>query len=139
MKAGGEAVIRRLGWFALLLAALLTLASCGGTATSHPSASASATSGIYFITLDHKGGRVPYAHIQAEILRTNGKGPHNMIVAATSDAMGRFRVTLPPGDYFAGWFVGVSSVPQVTVHAGAYTRVPIYVATRPWLRHWLRH
>jgi hypothetical protein len=127
-------------------AGALMLASCAGVATPHPSASASAFSGIYGIALLSPGylmvgspSPLPdgfhadpafVAAPRAVVLIKAADGEHagQVVARVRSDRRGLFRVALPPGSYL---LVGKYFLPghvRVTVHAGGYTRVSVVVA-----------
>jgi hypothetical protein len=147
MIVGSDSMGRRLVGLALLLAAMLALASCGAAASPRPSASASESSGVYGITLVNRGGRmtaaptpsplpggfvtsvlVPYPQGVVLIKAARGQDAGQLIARVRSDAQGLFRIALPSGPYPVTGNVQITV--HVTVRAGGYSRVRIQVAVR---------
>jgi hypothetical protein len=129
-----------------LLAATLSLASCGGTTHPNPSPSPSSTSGAFGIALVNQGGMmtappmpsplpsgfgdseaVPCPHCIIVVEATSGQGAGRVVARVRTDAQGLFTVSLPPGRYLAygrGYRdFGLGS--RFTVRAGAFTRVRV--------------
>ncbi len=123
---------------ALLLAALLSLASCGRAARPQTTAPPSPSSGIYGIAVTGPLGlttkpsplpggfgkslNVPIAN--ARLVVKDGGGA--VVARATADEQGIFRLSLPPGTY-AVWGTSLSKVKtKVVVKPGTYTRAVCY-------------
>ena len=145
MQVGGDVVRQRLRWLVVVLAALPALAACGGAATTHPNASASATSGISGIMLLWPGGGTssdaspsplpggfgsaqgfkPWPHALVVVKADGGSDAGQVVGRLRSDDQGIFRIALSPGRYLLtgkgfGW-----QRKRVTVRAGGYARVRI--------------
>jgi hypothetical protein len=105
-------------------AGALMLASCAGVATPHPSASASAFSGIYGIALLSPG----YLMVGSPSPLPDGFHADPAFVAAPRAVVLIKAADGEPGSYL---LVGKYFLPghvRVTVHAGGYTRVSVVVA-----------
>jgi hypothetical protein len=141
-------VNNRLLGLTAILAATLSLASCG-TGSPSPGASSSPESGVYGISLVNQGGMmtalpspsplpggfgpsllVPDPHHVVLVRVAGGPDAGKLIARVRSDAQGLFRVALPPGRYLVkGPDIG-SDKELVSVRAGGYSRVRLKVATR---------
>ena len=132
----------------VILAATLSLASCG-TASPRAGSSTSSTSGVYGITLVNQGGMmtalptpsplpgglgtsvlVPDPRHVVLIRVAGGPDAGKLIARVRSGAQGLFRVALPPGRYLLkGPDIG-SGEQLVTVRLGDYSHVRLQVGRR---------
>ena len=143
-------MLNRLARVALLLAACLALASCSHTTKPRPSATQSATSGIYGlavtsqygpgVTIDLKSRKATY-NKPSPLPDGFGKStdeplPHTRLIVKNhkgavvarirTNKQGIFRLPLPPGTYNV-WGTGTSAAKtRVVVSPGAYTRAIVF-------------
>jgi hypothetical protein len=126
---------------ALLLPAMLALASCGGAASPRPVASTSSSSGVYGIAVTTPAGMIPAGQPASSlpggfglsdmvpagdttiiVKATSGSSRGNVVARVVADSQGLFRVSLPPGSYFVYGPNYRSAGSRVVVSEGSYTR-----------------